>query len=839
MYQRLRVSLLTLCFCSLHLFSQEQIITNELSLGELRDGQSLQLSIIYDTTNSEKTAGLGLRLHFNSSAIELGDLTERFSEAALPFQIKDDTTNLDKNSDTDKYFLTAWADTSGQGWPYNADLPITLYSLPITAMENFSSATLQFTGYTAVGYSLTADNIVIPLAVKPVISLVGQSEVSLELGTTYTDLGATASDNIDGDITSSIITTSNVNVNSVGTYLVTYNVSDAAGNSADEVIRTVNITPDVTKPVITLKGDMEVSLELGTPYTDLGATASDNIDGDITSSIVTVNNVDIYTVGTYSVTYNVDDVAGNAADEVTRTVKITPDVTRPVITLSGDAEVSLELGTPYTDSGATASDNIDGDITSSIVTVNNVDIYTVGTYSVTYNVSDAAGNAADEVTRTVNITPDVTKPVITITGGDIDHEQGTSYTDLGATAIDNIDGDITSLITIQSTVDPDTAGTYTVIYSVSDSSGNAADQKTRTVIVSDTTEPVITLIGGDIDHEQGTPYTDLGATALDNIDGDITSLISVENNVDSDTAGTYTVVYSVSDSSGNAADQKTRTVVVLDTTRPVITITGGDIDHEQGTPYTDLGATALDNIDGDITSSISVENNVDSDIAGTYAVVYNVSDSSGNTADQKTRTVVVSDTTRPVINLIGDSEIDLLVDDIYVDDGATAVDNIDGDITNQIITVNPVNTSEFGTYVVTYNVKDSSGNEATQVTRSVYIGGTLDVDGNGRYDALTDGLLMLRYMFGLDGETLILGTVASDATLTTPAEIEAQIELTYPLLDVDGNSIVDPLTDGLLIVRYLFELRGDTLILGVVASDATRVTAEEIEAHLARMVPNL
>ncbi len=760
MLHRIRVSLFTLWFCSLNLFSQEQIITNELSLGELRAGQSLQLSIVYDTTNSEKTAGLGLRLHFDSSKIELGDLTERLTESVLPFQIKDDTTNLDKNSDTDKYFLTAWADTSGQGWPYNSDLPITLYSLPVTAKENFNSTTFQFTGYTAVGYSLTASDIVIPLAVKPVISLIGQSEVSLELGTTYTDSGATASDNIDGDITSSILSTSNVNVNRVGTYSVTYNVSDAAGNAADEVTRTVKITPDVTKPVITLKGDMEVSLELGTPYTDLGAMASDNIDGDITSSIVTVNNVDIYTVGTYSVTYNVSDAAGNAADEVTRIVNITPDVTKPVITLSGDAEVSLELGAPYTDLGATASDNIDGDITSSIVTVNNVDIYTVGTYSVTYNVSDAAGNAADEVTRTVNITPDVTKPVITITGGDIDHEQGTPYTDLGATALDNIDGDITSLITIQSTVDPDTAGTYAVVYSVSDSSGNAADQKTRTVVVSDTTKPVITLIGGDIDHEQGTPYTDLGATAFDNIDGDITSLISVGNNVDSD-------------------------------------------------------------------------------IAGTYTIIYNVSDSSGNTADQKTRTVVVSDTTRPVINLIGDSEINLLVDDIYVDDGATAVDNIDGDITNQIITVNPVNTIEFGTYVVTYNVKDSSGNEATEVTRSVYIGGTLDVDGNGRYDALTDGLLILRYMFGLDGETLIIGTVASDATLKTPAEIEAQIGLTYPLLDVDGNSIVDPLTDGLLIIRYLFELRGDTLILGVIASDATRLTAEEIEAHLARMVPNL
>ena len=274
-------------------------------------------------------------------------MTERFSEAALPFQIKDDTTNLDNNSDTDKYFLTAWADTSGQGWPYNSDLPVTLYSLPITASGNhFSSATrLQFTGYTAVGYSLTADNIVIPLAVKPVISLVGQSEINLELGSAYTDSGATASDNIDGDITSSIVTVNNVDIYTVGTYLVTYNVSDAAGNLADEVTRTVNITPDVIKPVITLSGDVEVSLELGTPYTDSGATASDNIDGDITSSIVTINNVDIYTVGTYSVTYNVSDAAGNAADEVTRTVNITPDVTKPVITITGDTEVSLELGT--------------------------------------------------------------------------------------------------------------------------------------------------------------------------------------------------------------------------------------------------------------------------------------------------------------------------------------------------------------------------------------------------------------------------------------------------------------------------------------------------------------
>ena len=351
------------------------------------------------------------------------------------------------------------------------------------------------------------------------------------------------------------------------------------------------------------------------------------------------------------------------------------------------------------------------------------------------------------------------------------------------------------------------------------------------------TRPVITIAGGDIDHEQGTTYTDIGATALDNIDGDITSLIIVESDVDSDTAGTYTVVYSVSDSSGNAAEQKTRTVVVSDTTKPVITIAGGDIDHEQGTTYTDIGATALDNIDGDITSLIIVESDVDSDTAGTYTVVYSVSDSSGNAAEQKTRTVVVSDTTKPIITVIGNSEVRLLIDDVYVDEGATAYDNIDGDLTTQIITVNPVDISQIGDYVVTYNVTDSSGNQASEVNRSVFVGGTLDVDGNGKYDALTDGLLILRFMFGLDGESLILGTVAADATWQTSEEVEAQIQLIRPLLDIDGNSNIDPLTDGLLIVRYLFELRGDTLILGVIASDANRTTSDEIESFLEKLTP--
>ena len=91
--------------------------------------------------------------------------------------------------------------------------------------------------------------------------------------------------------------------------------------------------------------------------------------------------------------------------EATIPVAIIADTTIPVITLAGDASVSAELGTSYTDAGATAVDNIDGDITENITIVNPVDINTAGTYTLTYNVSDAAGNAAAQVTRVVTVTP--------------------------------------------------------------------------------------------------------------------------------------------------------------------------------------------------------------------------------------------------------------------------------------------------------------------------------------------------------------------------------------------------------------------------------------------------
>ena len=80
------------------------------------------------------------------------------------------------------------------------------------------------------------------------------------------------------------------------------------------------------------------------------------------------------------------------------------DAVAPVITLNGESVVNVPSGTAYSDAGANASDNIDGDISARVVVNNPVNTAVVGAYTVTYNVSDFAGNPAVQLTRTVNVT---------------------------------------------------------------------------------------------------------------------------------------------------------------------------------------------------------------------------------------------------------------------------------------------------------------------------------------------------------------------------------------------------------------------------------------------------
>lgn len=218
------------------------------------------------------------------------------------------------------------------------------------------------------------------------------------------------------------------------------------GEVEDYTVNLVDGTPDTTKPVITLVGPSTVNINVGDTYNDQGATASDDVDGDITANIVTVNPVDSNTAGTYVVTYNVSDAAGNAADEVTRTVNVNAvaDTTAPVITLIGAATINLTVGDTYNELGATATDNVDGDISANIVVTGTVNTAVAGTYTRNYNVSDAAGNAATQVSRTIN----VSEPSSGCTGGISSYPYSESFENtLGAwtqSSADDIDWTVNS-----------------------------------------------------------------------------------------------------------------------------------------------------------------------------------------------------------------------------------------------------------------------------------------------------------------------------------------------------------------------------------------------------------
>src|SRR5688572_4707525 len=107
------------------------------------------------------------------------------------------------------------------------------------------------------------------------------------------------------------------------------------------------------------------------------------------------DRLDLAVVGD-SVAIFINDGSGNFGQ---------PDSNAPVIALRGDATVNLQIDSPYADAGATATDQEDGDVTSRIVVANAVNTRLLGTYTITYNVSDLSGNAAKPVTRTVNVQP--------------------------------------------------------------------------------------------------------------------------------------------------------------------------------------------------------------------------------------------------------------------------------------------------------------------------------------------------------------------------------------------------------------------------------------------------
>ena len=489
----------------------------------------------------------------------------------------------------------------------------------------------------------------------PVITIEGETSLTHEAATPYTDSGAVAVDRLDGNV--AVVVTGEVEAMPASvpaSFTLTYTATDAAGNTqtATRVVTVVDTTP----PVMVLT-QAAFSLEAGmVPYRlppGLGS-ASDTFNGDLTSRITSdieslpqQPTVTVASAPTFDVHVSVEDNSGNRAVKV---VRVTLVDTLPPSLLA--LNIVWEGGQAWVDPGVwKADDLVDGDLRSrarpSVVDVNeeplpappacehssaaefrpapqayappadahaadagiNVFLPAGSFVTQSYSVTDDAGNEA-KAQRQVTIV-DTRAPEMELLPADASRVVlefgGRAYVESGVRALDALNGDISSWVCVAVEEYPPTAAVLAV-------SEDAQGQ----------------VISG----------FDRSSFAV----GDRTALATanLSSVAASAPVGTlFHISYTVADAVGHRTDAE-RSVLVVDTTPPTLTARGGAMSVPFGTVYREAGAEAWDMSDGDLTAHVVTTGSANVDVwwPRDYNVTYSVRDRYSNVA-QATRVVTV------------------------------------------------------------------------------------------------------------------------------------------------------------------------------------------------------
>ncbi|MEL0119013.1 MAG: immunoglobulin-like domain-containing protein, partial [Opitutae bacterium] len=473
-----------------------------------------------------------------------------------------------------------------------------------------------------------------------------------------------------------------LNVSKLGTYTITYVAADASGNVATAT-RVVKVVPDPSVPVITLNGDTEFVHHAGADFIDPGAVAKDAEGNILDDTLVGVGNVNPTTLGLYTLDYDYSTEDGKAAPTVTRSI-VVADTHGPVITLNGEEVVRIGVGESYTDAGAIANDLFSGERPVNVQSSNPALGYEPGLLA-----GGMAGNLNSTTPNNGSFGVDPLGPsyseskssppwagnwTIVYTGQIFDEDGKVSFTEhiddkawLKVNGQQLLNDDGWNRRTEKS-VDFGEGGWFDFEFRMSNGGGGAG---------------VAGAPGFGYDPDGGNNYslprnTD-GQMDLFRVPGyDLSTLDTTE-------AGTFTFTYTSSDALGNSSTAIRTIIVTEDQGQPFLTLVGEtEVIHEAGTAYTDAGAKAF-NGDGSVASdNIAGEGEVDTQTPGSYSLAYNFEDADGKKAETLTRTVVVVDTTAPVISLgefDGDTDfVRLFENQEYTDPGATAKDAVDGDV---------------------------------------------------------------------------------------------------------------------------------------------------------------
>ena len=219
------------------------------------------------------------------------------------------------------------------------------------------------------------------------------------------------------------------------------------------------------------KGDT-IELKYGEKYKDPGYKVT-KFGKDYTKDIKIKNKINSKKLGTYKIIYEVK-INGITFKKV-RKVKLIDDE-KPIITLTGNENISICPNAEYKEEGYKATDNYDSDITKNVKITTKDGI-------ISYSVKDSSGNTA-EITRTIT-KEDKIAPTITLKGNKtITLYLGNTWKEPGYTATDNCDNDITNNVVKSGTVNPNKLGTYKITYTVKDMAGNQAVVERTVKVIS-------------------------------------------------------------------------------------------------------------------------------------------------------------------------------------------------------------------------------------------------------------------------------------------------------------------------------------------------------------------
>ena len=355
---------------------------------------------------------------------------------------------------------------------------IAFKSLILIYLVGFSLINMSHAKAFSMGTGSATDTI------PPVISLIGKDTVYVEVLGNYIDEGATALDNIDGNLSSSIVLTGSVNTNALGVYGLTFSVKDIANNKTSKT--RVVIVSDTQKPVIS-NSDANDSNEVKVLACSIFIDRTRVVDNFDTPNLIETKGpagaVDTKAFGIYPIEYNATDQSGNKAE--TKIYKfIVSDFLGPTINLNTPDSISWSVNNPYIPVGPTVNDNC----SSSSVTLtrtSNINSYLLGLYFEEYTATDASGNITKR-RRFVRII-DNEAPVIRGEHLNVKRFSNPNLKE-GITITDNYDFPVnlhSRLKIISNNVNTSVEGVYTITFQVTDLSGNISLPFERFVWVGD------------------------------------------------------------------------------------------------------------------------------------------------------------------------------------------------------------------------------------------------------------------------------------------------------------------------------------------------------------------